>query len=313
MVMTIIDRLCGSFRHIAQVDLFDDRQLNDDLIAVADHLESGGALHPRGFGHYFLFLRLYQEGDHRAARQSLERIRAACVDADSFEIRPYTATDFTTPQAREMKGHFVSESLLARQIHRIPHDRAEKIVDDLSSAAQLIKDYAPVSNAEFTATTREIIPALGIAGPNGYTFDGCSSVERWGSILVNMKLPRSPLHLSEVLIHESSHSALFSLTCEDHRVLNPPTELYSSPLRYDARPLDGIYHAVFVLARMYRFLAEVAQSSAPADIKAEAKSLAAERAASFHDGHDVLVAHAQYTEVGQAVMQEAAAVVPVLA
>ena len=37
---------------------------------------------------------------------------------------------------------------------------------------------------------------------------------------------------------------------QDPMVLNPETELFPSPIRIDKRPMIGIFHASFVLARI---------------------------------------------------------------
>jgi hypothetical protein len=56
----------------------------------------------------------------------------------------------------------------------------------------------------------------------------------------------------EHLVHESSHNLLFALMIMDPMVLNPVSQKFSAPLRKDLRPMYGIYHAVFVVARMVR-------------------------------------------------------------
>lgn len=137
------------------------------------------------------------------------------------------------------------------------------------------------------------------------TFDGCSSLERYGSILVNMRRRRTPLVLAETLVHESAHSLLFALSCNDFRVLNPPSELHKSPLRIDPRPLDGIFHAVFVLARMHGFLAEIVLNPETSTfMRKEALKVISERRKNFLDGHSVLAEHAKLTEIGRELLED---------
>lgn len=64
----------------------------------------------------------------------------------------------------------------------------------------------------------------------------------------------------ETLAHEGSHSFLFGLTMEEPLVRNPDDELFPSPLRQDRRPMDGIYHATYVSARMYYALDQAKRS-----------------------------------------------------
>lgn len=56
----------------------------------------------------------------------------------------------------------------------------------------------------------------------------------------------------EHLVHESSHNVLFGLMLYDPMVTNPVSEKFSAPLRTDLRPMYGIFHAAFVVARMVR-------------------------------------------------------------
>ena len=51
------------------------------------------------------------------------------------------------------------------------------------------------------------------------------------------------------LIHEYSHNLLFGIARNEPLVFNDPEERDESPLRQDLRPMDGIYHALFVSAR----------------------------------------------------------------
>ena len=54
----------------------------------------------------------------------------------------------------------------------------------------------------------------------------------------------------DCLTHESAHAHLFSLSLGDSFVTNPDDELHLSPLRRDPRPLDGLFHATYVSARI---------------------------------------------------------------
>ena len=57
----------------------------------------------------------------------------------------------------------------------------------------------------------------------------------------------------DFLIHEQSHLYVHLINNDDPIVLNP-RERYQSPLREEKRPLIGVYHATFVLARVYYVL-----------------------------------------------------------
>jgi hypothetical protein len=55
----------------------------------------------------------------------------------------------------------------------------------------------------------------------------------------------------EYLLHETAHQYLFNLMVFD--AVCTGEGIYESPLRKDPRPMEGIYHATFVLARILAF------------------------------------------------------------
>lgn len=63
----------------------------------------------------------------------------------------------------------------------------------------------------------------------------------------------------EHLVHESSHSLLHSLMSADCLILNSPDEKFDAPLRVDKRPIFGIFHASFVIARMVRIFGRLVE------------------------------------------------------
>ena len=95
-------------------------------------------------------------------------------------------------------------------------------------------------------------------GPRG--FGGAASIFLWGAVVLNPALVPDRVTLVEALAHESAHALLFGLTLGADLTTNDPAERYSSPLRPDPRPMEGIVHATFVLARMIYALDAISAS-----------------------------------------------------
>jgi len=58
----------------------------------------------------------------------------------------------------------------------------------------------------------------------------------------------------ESIVHEAAHHHLYAL-CTAHSILESEGErLYRSPIRSEPRPMSGVFHAMFVLARTIRCL-----------------------------------------------------------
>ncbi|MEH6725879.1 MAG: HEXXH motif-containing putative peptide modification protein, partial [Hyphomicrobiales bacterium] len=89
---------------------------------------------------------------------------------------------------------------------------------------------------------------------------------------------------------------------------NSPTELYSSPLRADPRPMEGIHHATFVLARMALVAKYLLESGLLSQVENElARKTITNARARFADGLQTLDEHAAYTPSGAQAIAEARA------
>lgn len=304
-VMPIGLRMAESLRELSRFP-GSNSDVSARLIQLAEHFERGGRMRPEAFDIYFRALRALQSDDREKAEPLLTELADSALPMDAgIAIRMLGFAEFGRRGTHQARAHFASGSLLHTQMKAVPASAHVRMRHRLTNALDIIQSFAPNSWYDVSKTTSEIIAAYG--APRGYmTFDGCSSLERHGCILVNIRRRRTPLVLAETLVHESAHSLLFALSCNDNRVLNPRTERHKSPLRVDPRPLDGIYHAVFVLARMHGFLAEVAQNSqAPKLLRNEAESLLEDRESDFMDGRAVLLEHAKLTEIGRDLLEDA--------
>jgi HEXXH motif-containing protein len=145
-------------------------------------------------------------------------------------------------------------------------------------------------------------------------FGGASAFAAWGAILVNPTANDTPRKLALTLIHESSHLKLFHAYLDDEVVLNDPNATYTSPLRRETRPMNGIFHAAFVLARMILFSTDLLQSGQTDAVlgHGETARLRDDLRRSiglFDEAHGVIEAHGELTPKGSAILAEAAALV----
>jgi len=300
-------RLKESLEHIfdqcsGHID-FDQSRANEFL----SRLDEGVKLPPALYGYYFGLVRAIQEENLQEAGKLLNSI-IDCADSStaSFCIRPFNCNGFCAEEEAQVRTQFVSESLLDEQLSHLGEADESDILDQLQRAIDLLRHHAPATFSEMETFLAEVIAAKG--NPvEGITFDGCSSLERWGSILVNATLPRTDLELAEAIVHEASHNVLFAMAPVDFHVCNNPQERYKSPLRTDPRPMNGIYHATFVLSRMCFAMQEAANSpTVDTALGDEALKLANTSQELFHDGYRILEEHAVYTNEGQKIMQAAA-------
>jgi hypothetical protein len=174
-----------------------------------------------------------------------------------------------------------------------------RLLDDLD-------DILPAWADEFRAFVSWIL----LAQTSGGKFGGASAFAAWGAILINPQTQTDDLTLLLTLIHESAHLKLFSAWLDDEVVLNDPDDTYASPLRAEPRPMNGIYHAAFVLARMACFLDDLRQCGQEGLLLgASAARLPATLSgtvSAFEAGLEEIRRHGRLTARGTAIIDEAA-------
>ena len=139
-----------------------------------------------------------------------------------------------------------------------------------------------------------------------YGFAGGSCYMLWGALFLNASAHGSDVATIEAIAHESGHSLLFGLTIDEPLVLNDGRELFASPLRDDPRPMDGIYHATFVSARMHWAMSELLRSGKLSVEEAVLASahLDADRR-NFWSGYATVEPHARLSETGRLLLTSA--------
>ncbi|BBK36738.1 hypothetical protein STAQ_18160 [Allostella sp. ATCC 35155] len=191
-----------------------------------------------------------------------------------------------------------------------PLDRAalDGTGETAAAGLDLLDRAAPELAGEIRAILREIVLARGVPVAGEETFQGASAFLAWGTVLLNAAEVPDRVAFAEVLAHETGHSLLSGFSRGAPLVENAPEERYSSPLRTDARPLDGIVHATYVLARMHYCLGRLSRSGllTPAEQSRVAGDLGRRREA-FAAGLAVVDGHARLTEVGRAAFEPARA------
>ncbi|MEV4432765.1 HEXXH motif-containing putative peptide modification protein [Streptomyces sp. NPDC049585] len=138
---------------------------------------------------------------------------------------------------------------------------------------------------------------------HGSVIRGATSSRCWG--MNYLRFPDAGAESAEPmnyfldhLVHESSHLMLHAIMSADPLLQNPFEARHSAPIRKDARPLYGIYHATFVLSRISRVLSRHAK----ADPRAATKAIRDESVARFHKGYATIIEHAELTEAGRTIL-----------
>ncbi|WP_136439941.1 aKG-HExxH-type peptide beta-hydroxylase [Pacificoceanicola onchidii] len=296
--------LLDSFLHISERCASKAPGVTEALAQPIAHLRACGILPPEAFGTYYELVEHASGGDIDQAVENAREIAACCAlgateDWPVFAVGAENAAQLERAFKRRMspgeRGLFDA----------VDEDSRATFSARLRQGLDLLKRGAPDIHIEIRSIIRSVLLAQAPEGSK-LEFDGASHYELWGLVLLNPKFHETPLAVAEVLAHECGHSLLFGMMGKELLVHNPYEDRYPSPLRPDPRPMDGIFHATFVSARMAMTMEQLAASGilTPAE-RADALEAAARDRANFASGDSVIRSDGRLTETGAAIIENA--------
>ncbi len=176
-----------------------------------------------------------------------------------------------------------------------------------AEAIGLIRRGAPALAAELDALLRQVVLTHQWTAGLATALNGASSFYLWGACFINFHDPPSRLAAAEALAHEATHLLLFGFGLGAPLVTNGSAARYPSPLREDMRPMDGLVHAAFVLARLTWCLEHLlAAGVLTPDEAFYAKDESARYRRDFATALAVINDHASFTDTGRSAFAAAA-------
>ena len=180
-------------------------------------------------------------------------------------------------------------------LNAVDDAEVERIAGLLPSARDLLGRVEPSLLDEIDALGHQLLLGVGARA----VFGGAASVFLWGAVVLNPTLVLDRIDLIESLAHETAHALLFGLTLGEDLTTNDPAECFSSPLRADPRPIEGIVHATFVLGRMIFALRSLAGATGVgATERLRIAGKIDRNIALYRAGLGVVEAHARFTPAG---------------
>lgn len=178
---------------------------------------------------------------------------------------------------------------------------------NVHGALTWLAEAAPALAGETAALLREIILAHRVVmGQPETGLSGASSFFLWGAAFIKFAGRPPRLALAESLVHEAAHMLLFGFTEGAPLVTNEPKSLYNSPLRDDPRPMDGLVHAAYVLARIALYYSELLKSGILTDSEHRAATfMLMQCRQQFADADAIIGRHSNFTEIGASAYQAA--------
>jgi len=299
-------RLADSFRHIGVVIEGNGGSLPPGFAGTIETLAEPGLVSPEVFALHYQLVLAVQNEESRQIEETLAWLARNDFERTSVECLAYSEASLGTEKLALYRAFVDVDPEFGLALAEPDAETLDRIAPATRAACRLLEEGAPELWSEISATTAEIILASTTHGAEKAQFHGASSVYVWGALFMNAPFHTARFDVAETIVHESSHGLLFGLSLDEHLVENDDEERYRSPLRDDPRPMDGILHATYVIARMHYGLSTLLQSGLLTGEEIEAgKGRLKDLMAQFRDGRDVIDQHGHLSPTGARVIAAA--------
>jgi HEXXH motif-containing protein len=202
----------------------------------------------------------------------------------------------TEPIAYEITKYDERTSTLAGEPAMLRHLAVDGDVGPITAGYQdgfaFLRSADPGLAAEVSCLTEYVVPLA------GKQFVGGSDIYLYGATFLRLDPDWSPLCVADHLVHEAAHQLLHAMQEIDPLLLNRDQVGQPSPIRSDARPLYGTFHATFVFLRLASFMLRVLDG--PIDESAgEAEVRMHRHLLGLLQGLQILVEHGEFSREGQ--------------
>jgi HEXXH motif-containing protein len=294
-------KLASSLAHIfdrtASMLGVEDVDLRTLLSEIAAHRQA-----PWVFASYFELVFALKAKRYDGAAHLWRRIAAAAGQTPIFEVAPLTPEALGEDAARFVRLLNAAEK---GPIYGPPdRSRWPAFAAGVAEALSFLEETDAALAAEIGALIVLVIGSAPLS--RALSFGGVTSLTLWGAVTLNTETHRTPLEILEGLVHEGAHTLLFGYALDERLVRNPDSQRFASPLRSDPRPMDGVFHATFVCARLYlfyrRLLERRPESLNGFDTRAIERKMAG-LASRFDDGARLIADKASLTPLGEKVLR----------
>lgn len=272
-----------------------------DTFSWPQHVRTGGKIRPQGFAAYYDLVDAIQNDRHADIPVLFQAIEESTSDQRTKRVLSLD-TDYAPDIIERFQRYMGNGKTGASGIAGASREDIQRFTHTLNAAFDWIGQCMPSFSAEFDCLIEETI----LVAPDGTSeieFEGGSSFRLWGALFLNAESEFGVGEMVTSLAHEQAHTVLFGLCRDEMLVENPDSELFWSPIRQTERPMEGIFHATFVSARMMGVLLRIqGDSTLSGQDKRAAKDTLEHTTSVYHDGLDIIKKHARPTQTGRKVL-----------
>jgi hypothetical protein len=229
--------------------------------------------------------------------ESVGMVRGTQIRLDQGGPRPRRAADY-------FNGYYsrlMSKSLSYHPIEpeEFVNGRNGRILaDKLGLGIELLASCWPTGRQTLEEVTQSITLL------EGRILVGGSDLACFGTTFLNMQSNWSSLCCADHLIHEAAHQSLHAFSEVTPILRNPSIMTTSSPIRADARPLNGTLHATVVFSWLVELCTKVEKLVVEKSLEYERKARLHRHLLGFFQGCDALEQDAEWTDQGRLVWVE---------
>lgn len=265
-------------------------------------LHKDGRARPATFGAYYDLVEALQADDGESAERFAKEILSDTCHSADFQILRLK-DDYHEHQIQRFKRFMGNGKTDASGIAAASDEDSKRFGDAILEALAWLDANVPSLSSEM----RRLISDIVLVAPDGSSanaFEGGTCFKLWGALFLNAESDFTLPELVTTLAHEEGHAVLFGACRESMLVNNPDEELFWSPIRQSERPLEGIFHATFVSARMIWILSKLSEaSSLSAKDRAHAEKISLETQPIYREGVEIVRKNADFTPIGHAVFE----------
>ncbi|MEL7281208.1 MAG: HEXXH motif-containing putative peptide modification protein [Pseudomonadota bacterium] len=301
------DQLASSLSHIRSV-LGPHSPVSDDALGKVIAQIRGYRQPPGVMARYFDLIQAVQS-------QNIEMAERLCVEMHDLGREPAVFSvvrydPVSLGDDFERLPRLVFAETQGRHITTPSDEAFVRANGDVLAALDIIAQTDPRVRSEIDALCSRVILAGGKREDGSATFGGVTSLLAWGCMFLNIDAQRDLNSIVMAMTHEITHATLLGLSAVEPLVNNPPHQNYTSPLRPDARPMDGLYHATIVCARMSNFSALWShEPGITAADREQRESNALRTRAKFYDAKHTVDESGDLSKTGRDIIDECDAVI----
>jgi hypothetical protein len=295
------DGLYDSLRYLAEELSNEAPGLTSDFEAWRQNIGPAQRLPSAVFGTYYDVVEALQAGDIQTGVALIQRILMVQPVMRGTKIT-VLGRDYAETDSRRIEKFMGAPETGAAGVTQPDQAQADRFATKLREAITWIEHHLPELHDEMNALLGELI----LVGPaeGSLEFEGGTCFRLWGAVALNAERKASVADLIVTLAHEEGHAALFGACKNEMLVENPDSELFWSPIRRTKRPLEGIFHASFVSARMIWVLRHMLASKEFGWLeRRRLRKILREAEAIQRDSADIVRREGRLTETGKAVLQ----------